>query len=40
MVGGHHRLHGHELEQARGVGDGYGKPDMLQSLGSQRVRHD
>ena len=24
MVGGHHRLHGHELEQARGVGDGQG----------------
>ena len=24
MVGWHHRLHGHEFEQARGVGDGRG----------------
>ena len=24
MVGWHHRLHGHEFEQAPGVGDGQG----------------
>jgi len=24
MVGGHHRLNGHEFEQALGVGDGRG----------------
>ena len=24
MVGGHHRLNGHEFEQALGVGDGQG----------------
>ena len=24
MVGGHHRLDGHEIEQAPGVGDGQG----------------
>ena len=35
MVGWHHRLDGHELEQALGVGDG-----VLQSMGSQRVGHD
>ena len=35
MVGWHHRLDGHELEQALGVGDG-----VLQSMGSQRVRHE
>ena len=33
MVGWHHRLNGHEFEQALGVG-------VLQSMGSQRVRHD
>ena len=26
MVGGHHRLDGHESEQAPGVGDGQGSP--------------
>ena len=31
MVGWHHRLNGHEIEQALGVGDG---PDVLQSMGS------
>ena len=40
MVGWHHRLDGHEFEQASGVGDGTGKPGVLQSLESQRVRHD
>ena len=36
MFGCHHRLEGHEFEQAPGVGHGQG---MLQSMGSQRVRH-
>ena len=40
MVGWHHRLDGHEFDQAPGVGDGTGKPGMLQSMGSQRVWHD
>ena len=29
-----------EFEQALGVGAGQGKPSMLQSTGSQRVRHN
>ena len=37
MFGWHHWLDGHEFEQAPGVGHGQG---MLQSMGSQRVRHD
>ena len=37
IVGWHHRLDGHEFEQAPGVGD-IPKPGVLQSLGSQRVR--
>ena len=40
MVGWHHRLNGHEFEQAPRVGDGLGKPGVLQSMGSQRVGHD
>ena len=41
MVGWHHRLNGHEFEQAPGVGDGQtGKPGVVQSIGPQRVRHD
>ena len=40
MAGWHHRLNGHEFEQAPGAGDGQGKPGMLQSMGSQRVRHN
>ena len=39
MVGWHHRLDGHEFEQALEVGDGQGSL-VLQSMGSQRVRHD
>ena len=35
MVGWHHRLDGHEFDQALGVGEGQGKPGMLQSMGSQ-----
>jgi len=37
MVGGHHRLNGHEFEQTLGK---TGKPGMLQSMESQRVGHD
>ena len=40
MIGEHHRLDGHEFEQAPGVGDGQGKPGMLQSIKSQRVGQD
>ena len=40
MVGWHHRLDGHEFEQAPGVGDGPVRPGVLQSSGWQRVRHD
>ena len=37
MVGWHHRLNGHEFEQGPGDGKGQG---CLQSMGSQRIRHD
>ena len=40
MAGRHHQLNGHESEQAPGVEWWTGKPGMLQSMGSQRVRHD
>ena len=40
MVGWHHRLNGREFEQSLIVGDGQGKPGVLQSTGSQRVGHD
>ena len=40
MVGWHHQLHGYEFEQAPGVGDGQGTLVVLQSMGSQRVRHN
>ena len=39
MVRWHHRLDGHEFEQAPGVGDGQGSL-TLQSMGLQRVIHD
>ena len=39
MVGWHHRLDGHKFEQTLGICDGQW-PGMLQSMGSQRVRHD
>ena len=40
MIGWHHRLDRNEFEQAR-VGDGqFWKPGILQSMGSQKVRHD
>ena len=38
MVGWHHRLNGHEFEQA--LGDRTGKPGMLLFMGSQRVKHN
>ena len=38
MVGWHHQLNGHELEQAPGVGDGQGSLEP-QSTALQRVRH-
>ena len=38
VVGRHHRLDGHEFEQAPAIGDGQGS--VLQSMGSQRVGHD
>ena len=38
MVGWHHRLNGHEFEQALGVGEGVSEePGVLQFMGSQRV---
>ena len=37
MVGWHHWL---DFEQAPGVGDGQGRPGVLQSMGLQRVGHD
>ena len=40
MLGWHHQLDRREFEQAPGVGDGTGKPGVLQSMGSQRVGHD
>ena len=40
MVGQHCWFNGHEFEQALGDGEGTGRPGVLQSMGSQRVRHD
>ena len=40
MVGWHHWLDRHDFEQALGVGDGQGRPGVLQSMGLQRVAHD
>ena len=41
MVGWHHRLNGHEFEQAPGDGKGQGSLACFHaSMGSQRVRHD
>ena len=39
MVGWHHRLDGHEFEQASGL-VWTGKPGVLQPTGLQRVGHD
>ena len=39
IVGWHHRLNGHEFEKTLRDSEGQGKPGILQSMGSQRVRH-
>ena len=50
MVGGHHRLDGHEFEQALGFGDGQGSPvccspwgckesDMTEQLNGTEYNH-
>ena len=39
MVGWHHQLDEHEFEQALGDGKGQGRTGVLQSMGSERVRH-
>ena len=38
IIGWHHWFNGHEFEQI--LGDRTGKPGVLQSMGSQRVRND
>ena len=40
MVGWHHWLHGHEFEQAPGVGYGHRSLVCCSPWGSQRVRHN
>ena len=40
MAGWHHRLDGHEFEQALGIGDGQGSLECCSQLGSQRVGPD
>ena len=40
MIGWHHQFNGHEFKQAPGESRRTGKLSMLQSMGSQRVRHD
>jgi len=40
MIGWHHRLDGHEFEQAPGVGDGQGSLTCCSPWGSQRVIND
>ena len=40
MAGWHHRLDGHEFEYTLGIDDVTGKTGVLQSMGTQRVRHD
>ena len=40
MAGWHHWLDGCESEWTPGVGDGQGRPGVLQFMGSQRVGHD
>ena len=40
MVGWHHRLNGHEFEQAPGDGEGQGSLAFLQFTQSQRVGHN
>ena len=38
MVGWHHRLNGHEFEQAPGDGEGPGS--LVCCMGAQRIKHD
>ena len=41
MAGWHHQFDGHEFEWTSGAGDGQtGRPGVLQSIASRRVRHD
>ena len=40
MVGWHHRLDGHESEQALGAGDGQGGLVCCSPWGWQRIGHD
>ena len=40
MVGWHHRLNGHEFEQAPGDSEGQGSLMCCSPLGLQRVRHN
>ena len=40
MVGRHHRLNGHEFEEASGAADRQGSPTCDSLWGSQRVRHN
>ena len=41
MVGRHHRLNGHEFEQALGDGEGQGSlACCMQPMGSHRVGHE
>ena len=40
MVGWHHRLDGHEFEQALGDGERQGSLACCSPQGQQRVRHD
>ena len=37
MVGWHHRLNGHEFEQALGVGDGQGSLVCCSTLGREEL---
>ena len=40
VVGWHHQFNGHKFEQTQGDGEGQGSLAVLQSMGSQRVRHN
>ena len=40
MVGWHHRLDGHEVEQTPGVGDGQGSLTSCGSMGLKGAGHD
>ena len=39
MIGWHHQPNGHEFEQTLGDSEGQ-NPEVLQSMGLQRVGHD